>query len=609
MDAYEYGEINSRCNTNSARACCTKKQEIAARLAVHTENIGADCLIKERYPMEPDDVYHYRCKNLPKVTCIFFKRVATALSRIRQARDFGITGWNKSGLFPDFENFCLKKYPATNGSVVDWVFNDVIECMLGEPNAVIVSGYEDWFSASYEQIGQMGIRTEPVVKIFRSKCVKYYKRNKLCVIELTDIKEELIIVKNEYDRYSVWRTYSENGVSGVFELTQPSGFSTFPAMVLGGFLKNFEEHEVYDSFVSAAIPALDKITQTISEEDLIIKENIHSILVMIGGPKCTTCKGEQFTYSDAGKERCKACNGSGVMIAKNASAIMVLQAPKEGVPYNQPFPNMTYVSPGVEALNAITANIDRYWNLAYSAINFDLISQVPLAISGEAKAQDRQEMNAFLFKIASHVINGILDPLINITAELLYMDRAYDERARQDMVPSITIPRNFNNITGTDMSQELVNLRSAKVDAILFASAELEAIEVWYANQPEEKQIYRDILLIDPCAGIDAETKLLERGVGGIRAEDYYLSINCARIVKDMYLEVFGFADMPFTQRKSMVEEQAAKEFPIFEARERINNAVNNDFSDTFASSNTVEISGVIEEDSEEEEEETGNDN
>ena len=119
-------EVLNICKSRNAIDALAKKKCIAHDLRRHAENRNMVELLKERYPTEPEDVMNYRRKNLPYITKIFFAKVNTVLSRIRQARDFSVTGWDKEGLFKDFERYCLYEY-APDGSIVDWVFNSAME--------------------------------------------------------------------------------------------------------------------------------------------------------------------------------------------------------------------------------------------------------------------------------------------------------------------------------------------------------------------------------------------------------------------------------------------------------------------------------------------------
>lgn len=583
-------EVEALAESKAAESARKEKAKITRPLRMHAEGLFISELLKERYPTETQDVFNYRVKNLPRVTQDFFTKVSNVLSRIRQARDFSISGWNKSGYFGEFENYCLHEYPI-GGSVVDWVFNEGIRSMLVEPNGVIVVGFQDWFTKTGDEIAETGYASnKPITKIFRSDHVRLYEADKVCWIYCKEQKIDLVIKLEEdpalpsYGRYSVSTAITRARVKEYLVLTVPEGLSTFPALVLGGEALSFHACEIYNSFVQTAVPSLDKIIQTKSEEDLMIKENVHSRLVMIGGPVCETCSGlKEIRDPKTDKYvKCGTCHGSGVHLTNNAAAVTIIQAPKTGqsLPFDPP--GMYYVAPGMEPLNALVANIKAYWYSAYSSINFEFLTETPLAQSGVAKENDRQEMNSFLFKVGSHVINRILNPIINLFAEYLYENKAYDAYLRKNICPAISVPRNFEVPSVSQLENELTLLRNAQADKDLFVSIELEIIETRFANQPNEKQILRDILLMNPLGGLTEDAKNAQSANGSITKEDFYIANNIGATIRELYQDDPEFGYLSFSMRKEIAYNQIAAKFPTEVSQSVISDAVENDFTSAF---------------------------
>ena len=585
-------EVLNICKSRNAIDALAKKKCIAHDLRRHAENRNMVELLKERYPTEPEDVMNYRRKNLPYITKIFFAKVNTVLSRIRQARDFSVTGWDKEGLFKDFERYCLYEY-APDGSIVDWVFNSAMESMLVEPNGVILVGPAGWFDLSGQEIienGLMGM-TEPVCRLFRSENVLAYARNRYCHIYSSEQCANFIVMREEDGLYSVHKGVEINGKTEYIPLLVDSNgnahyLSTFPAIVLGGNAREFEPCEIYDSYVSAAIPALDKIIQTKSEEDLMIKENLHArLFIETEAALCPQCFGDKhFKTAEGETETCKTCNGSGYFLPTNAAAVTLIRRDKGDMrPFNIP---AGYLTPETGIITTISGNIAEYWRMAYSAINLEFLAETPAAQAGIAKEYDKQELNSFLYKIGCRLINNILNPILNLFAEIMYGQGANTAELRKSICPSITIPVDFNLRSLTDIQNELIALRSANVSREIFAAMELEFIERQFANQPAEKQILTDINKMNPLAGVSDDTRAIELARGDITEQDSHIASNIANTVRSLYQQDKYYALYSFEKRKQIAYAEIAKKFPTEQARATINDAVDNDFTETF---NTIE--------------------
>ncbi|HMS42408.1 MAG TPA: hypothetical protein PKE69_19405 [Pyrinomonadaceae bacterium] len=398
--AYDLGSVLSLCQCDAQKAADKRKAEIAKPLRMHAYGDKLKSLIEKHYPTEPGDVHKYRMENLPHITGIFFNKVANVISGIPQSKDFVLNNWNKSGRYADFEQYCTREYPQT-GNIVNWVFNYVSEEMLIEPNGIIVAGYEDWFSAPlayFKQNKEYDVE-QPIARLYRFEHIKAYKKNEYLVLKRDDKKSELVIIRNKID-YSVYLVFGAETV----DITPSFPLEYLPAFILGGKPDNYESQEIYSSFVSCAMPPLDKVIQYTSEEDLMIKESIFAILVMVGGDPCGTCLGDGFMGDPNKNEKrshCKTCSGRGYIIPKNSAAVRVISPPKKPGEQLPSGPGMWWVQPDISIIKPLTEAIEKQWYLAYSSINFEFIAETPAAQAGIAKAYYRQPLNSFFFKNAS----------------------------------------------------------------------------------------------------------------------------------------------------------------------------------------------------------------
>lgn len=550
------------------------KASITARLRMHAESLNIEHLIRKRYPLEPEDVYRYRCENLPHVTEIYFKKVANVLARIRQARDFAITGWDRYGKAPDFENYCLKNYPI-GGSVIDFFFNNVIRSMLVEPNGVIFVGEKEWFNYGSILSGKEYQAGYPICKIFRYDSLREYIPGERAQITATYNDGTLVtfLVKRDDNAkfsVSIVSTNSRtNELLSSYSLQQNLVY--FPVYVLGGDKLDFEAEEIYDSYVSAALPSLDSIVHTLSEYDLAKKQHVFPQRIQWGGEICEACNGERTIRKEDKRISCRSCNGTGYKIASNSASVILLPLPKANEPFTlSPRDAVFYAEPNLGVMEHLQKDIDRCWHDAYSSINFEFLAKVPSDNSGVAKSYDKQELNSFLYKVSTRVINSLLNNCLASMVDIKYGYETSDEI--QYILPTITVPENFDIITQGIYETELMSLRNAKVDPSVFVAAEIEYIEYRYQNQPLEKQIYKDMILFDPMPGLSTEEKIFARDTGNASRENTYLSINISRIVKTLYTEIDTFAELTAKERQAAVLKMAKQELPPIADLNEVNN-------------------------------------
>ncbi len=576
---YAKDNIINICNSKSWVSAKTEMRKIARPLRMHAYGEKIEDLLKERFPSEPDNIYKYRKNNLPHISQIFFSRVSNVISRIRQAKDFSVTGWNKDGHYDGFEKFCTEDFPLGGGNFIDWVFGNVVKEMLVEPNGLLFIGYEAWFDNSYAEFETEPYEANtPTARLFKFEDVVYYKKNKALVLKRFD-GDRLIILPNENgEGYSL---FIANNAGTLLDITPSFGLLYFPCMLLGGNLKNCGEGEIYESFIQAAMEPLNKVIQYTSEEDLMIKEALHPTLIVIGGEACPECLGDGYHGDRIEENKCRKCKGTGEYVTKGSAALRIIKPPKNGQSLGYEMPGAWYLQMDTSTLTAMSASVEKYWSLAYSSICFEfLTTSTSAAQAGVAKAYDKQEVNAFLYKISTHVINSLIKPSLKLLAFYFYEGR-YPHASESDILPTVSVPENFDILMPGYIESELLNLRNAHVDQSLIVSAMMDVIDYKYANEPLTRQMNKDALLINPMAGVLAEEKDSAVLRGAYSRFDDYLSCNIYSIIVDLYENV-EFAALSFEQRKNKIIATAEKNFPSKVNDAIIRDSAANNFSQEF---------------------------
>jgi hypothetical protein len=243
--------------------------------------------------------------------------------------------------------------------------------------------------------------------------------------------------------------------------------------------------------------------------------------------------------------RCSTCNGAGE--PKGMFSEIVYEPPhtQQGEPLKPPFAG--YITKDISTIEFLDKDIEQNLFRALAALNMEFLMDMPLNQSGFAKEMDRQELNAFLYTITSHIVNNNLYPIINIIGNMLY-----NEVQSYNAYVTIAVPVCYD-VTGANNYDEKLGIAKANgASKYIINGLEKRLIENKFNSFPDDKNVLLLINKLDPFPHFETDEKLsmLEKGTATL--QDVTLSNNIYSIVNQLYWGTKGEGFMNFTLEKQL---------------------------------------------------------
>lgn len=564
----------------------------AEDIRIHADGCYPKCIIEERRPNEPDEVKCYREKIWTAKTKPTFTKVYNSLQKIRRSSDWyvkypDLDQFSRIAEEENLESYCEKKYPYFT-SVTNWIFQAVLrEYLIDANGGVLVLPLGETMENEY-------VRPYPV--ILNSCHVIDFIEDDYAVLENplgckygTEYKQgrSFYFVTKEY----IWQYDQINGKGGyqvVMELNHNLG--VLPYIPWKGALVCTSGHYIkYESRISGMIPELDEAVREYSDVQAAKVLHIYPERWEFSQNECTSCKG-------TGKRRnpqwydgcathiscditCDTCHGVGYVAAGPYSKIMV--RPIQGLEAGGtqiPTPPAGYIEKDVEIVKVMEESIDKHLYNALASINFEFLSQSPLAQSGVAKSQDRDEAGNTASSIAEDLVN-FADKIYQVTARYRY-NLQYSNEEINSMLPIVNVPEKFDLVTAADISESLKMAKDSKVNPQILNAIEIEYAQKKFAQEPKIRDMVHLTLSLDPLAGVSEEDKMTRLSNKGITQLTYITSSNIQEFVQKAIDDNGNFPELDLRQQKEIIKRMAEEILSEQSARQQIMDAVQPDIED-----------------------------
>ncbi len=539
-------------------------------------------LIDMRRPSESDQIKLYR-RNiyLPQTKSPCFK-VYNSLRKIVKAEDWKID-YSKSQKNPSvaddecLEVYCEKKYPYFN-SIENWIYTYGFKQMLVDANAlcyVLPLPKKDASDESeyYRPFSQIA----PTINVLDFKENEYavFESDQKNIYREGDIEREgkIIVIITKEGSWEARQTKSDNS----FSLVQVNDFvkdfgeamDHLPAWKLGGIDKEFSiDGRVFDSFLFPIIPGLDAAAREMSDSDAEVVQHVYSTMWYYSLQNCKNCNGAG-KVAKAGKQVvCNTCDGKGIA-AKTPYSDMVLN-PSTFDGDKMPTPPAGYITKQTDMVKLQAERIATHIYNALSAVNMEWLSTMSQTQSGLAKEVDRDELNSYVYGIAYHLIENLVNPVYYFINEFRYCKVVSDEKARAKQLPTIAIPTKFDILTSNILEEQMKKAMDSKADSEIIDQLELEYVQKKFPNEPDLRNRMMLKKSLDPFPRITIDEKnnlALSKLADPL---DIIVSNYLSYFIEQALFEDKNFMGLPYDKQKEAIYKLGEEKLKKMDSAQKI---------------------------------------
>lgn len=513
-------------------------------LRIHANGEYPKALIEERRPSEPEEIKEYRKKVYQPVTKKTVSQVFNCLGKIRRSPDYMIDYPAKASakIIDDesLEAYCERNFGGFT-SVTTWAFDILLKQNLVDPNAVVVV-------VPFQKPAEGSEYLKPLPVLFNSDQIFWFDENFAVLKSRLTINDQCEFYYIDENEFTVF-TPQVDGYR--IKDSIPNPFGEMPAFkVRSEFFKQIDRYTLNRSRLDSMIPFLDEAAAEYSDLKGAKIQHLYPLFWYIQNEDCKTCKGIGSIPSAEGTKECQTCGGSGKVQFSPFSHIKV-QAAQLGQ-QQIPTPPAGYVARDTVILELQEKSYKNHCLEALTAVNMQFLDQTPLAISGEAKQVDREELNNFVYNVAEDVIFAI-EKVIHFVNEWRYSLIIPDRASRMAQLPNIPVPQNFDLLPEDYLMKEVTDAKAGKINPLLVSTLEQQLAAKKFYNKPDLAKTIDLMFDLDPLPGYSVDDKMALLSNSAITKEDFILSSYLASFVKRAVRENGNFAQMKFDQQMDIL--------------------------------------------------------
>ena len=551
-------------------------------LRLHANGETPGDIISRRRPNESEEVQSYRLQIYEPVTKQTFNSVLQSLGKIRRSRDWAVK-YSRDYKFPlvpegeTLEDYCEKRFPYYT-SVTNWLFSVMLKSTLVDANcAVLVLPLNPLADATtYKQPYPVIFYADQVIEYLEGRFAIFKsaeqvqtspqpspkERGKTASVTFSD--KFYLVTTNEVVPYV---KQGDNWIALTDEIIT-HGLGYLPVIrPRCQFAKTVHEYNLFESRVSAMLPSLNEAAREYSDLQAAVVGHLFPERWEIATQECGSCHGTgyvpnpAYTGTDVKSKQlvCSSCNGLGATGATGPYKKTVIRMPKTNLGEQAvPVPPFDYVKKDIEVIRVMEDRLAGHLYRGLSAINMQFLAQVPLSISGDAKAVDRDELNNFVYNVAEDIVY-IADYLYAIIADYRYSYQYPSTVERRRMLPFIPVPEKFELLGADDTMATISQMRGNGIGGSLLTAMLREFAKRQFAQERETAIPLLLEMELDPFAGVSEADRSAMLATGCILRRDYIRSVYIRDFVKRALAEQEGFADMLYEQQCAVIDGYAAE--------------------------------------------------
>lgn len=474
----------------------------AEEMAVHVYGTTPFDILNRTRPRETDDIKQYRIESYEPTTMSACDKAFAIVNKIFNPTLLSIVQ-KDSNRSEDFDTYMFEEYPEYT-SVMTYLQEVLTRKMMADPNALAVVVPRDI------NIPQ-AVYAEPVCKIFGAKAV------------VNSDWEHYLVLTAKYDKeahfeyfdgtrwiYFVARMKNEraNKNTLILEIRRQyvHGFGEIPAWRLRGKSESKDNGEIiFKSFFASAKPFWNLAITHESDVFGAFIQHMHPMrweagetcdyLDMKSGQKC---KAGTVLHKDGSSEVCPRCSGTGAKPMN--SPFGVLRVPTNKLQGNTQYVPAEYITVPVEPTLALEARAENMLSKGLWAMNMHVADQVGENQSGDAKEQDREELNAFLGAVSKTVYDIHLKNIMRFSA--LYRYGLETNGKVEDIMPTINKPTHFNVASVVGMQEQFKVAKDSGMDRTYLLYKQMDIMNKDFGANPDQKALLNTIMNVDPLPGL-----------------------------------------------------------------------------------------------------------
>ena len=523
-----------------------KTVDHAEDMGIHVEGDKPTKLLNINRPNEQPEIKEYRLETYQPVTQSLSEKVVNTVNKVFNPRLWSIDFEEQSLVGDDtLAKYLTEDYPFYR-SLMNFITETFTVKDFSDPNAAIVVMPQSFDIEETELF-------EPVATVYDSISLvdfvdeEYYTFNFGDTIKIFTTNEILIYTraKKSADKWDL-----------TFEYAHDFGF--VPVFRLGGIIKGKLEPFYYESWIRGVLPHWNQVVQLTSDLQAAYVNHLYmdkwefETECQADGCNSGFIKTEVLNGKDTviTEGKCSTCMGSG-KVSKNPYSIYSVN--RDAISDNiNPIPPAGYIDKPIDVVDKVEQRIEKEEKRGLASINMEIVQMVGNDQSGTAKTVDREDLNAFLSRYSRHVFEYVLPNLIfNIAAW------RYGETSKiEEIVPSITQPKDFNVISLDRLTAEYKDASNANVSANYLQHIEGEIVQSKFANNEDGRKKNETIIKLQPFPGKSVDQLLTLQNLGQPEWK-IYKSIAIIELVDMAVEEKSDFLDLDLKDKRDIIDQMA----------------------------------------------------
>lgn len=546
-----------------ADAYRTKAIAINKEIRVHSKKDLPVSILDRSRPNEERKHKDFRLASYKPFTSGWYGKILTQIKKIQRAEDWRISYSEEVSRNP-LEEYCEKNFPEFD-SLENWFFQFGIGPLLDDPNgaALVVPKNLDKLLLGIRETTE---NFEPIVKYIDSGAVLYHNED-LFIYETLEGADLPSGLRDESDQrraiyfFDRTRVVRAKGIrDGRYrnswnETSYQYNFGEVPAVKFGGVLREVDANtgqKLYDSFISPILAHWEEAIELQSDHSLNLKLHLHPDRWQYASDTCDRCQGvgtdNRAPMVSGQRPPCQKCQGKKYIYYVSPFGVSTITPIKgaDGL-ILPPAPGAGYVERPVESIGFLKAELkDKIFD-GLAAVNMEYLGSVLLAQSGTAKAQDRDDSDAFVYSVASHVVKRLLKDLYFFINEWRY--NYLDAGKRAALLPVLQVPKKYNLVTAEVWRERLSAAKKDGASAQSIAFLEVALARTEYGADSIEFRLVSDSISLDPLFGKTEEEKASAVLNSGCSQDDYIISTKISAFLRRAYEANPRFFDLSYPDK------------------------------------------------------------